>query len=331
MDGWRHRRAVISPTRSPLGTLAALPGRAPRLARAARAPDLVHVHGDTAALLALPAVRRRPAVVTTHGLHLLRRGRGVGGRLAAAAIGRSLARCRAVICTSEAERDELAALYGPPLADRLAVVRNGIDLPAPPAPATRAAVRAELGLEPDAVTALYLGQLEPRKDPLTAVAAAEAAAARATRLRLVVAGDGPLLGEVTRAAGGACRVVGFRDDPDRLLAASDVFVLPSEREGASFALLEAMGRGLAVVVSDGAGNPEVAGEAGLTFPVGDAGALAEVLARLAADPPERERLGEAARRRVERELSRARMVAGVRRVYERALTGPGRGDGGSPA
>lgn len=331
MDGWRHTRAVLSPSRSPLRTAIAFPARARRLSLLAREHDLVHVHGDAAAILALPILRRRPAVMTTHGLHLVRRSRGVRGRLVVAALGRSLAHCGAVICTSETERDELAASLGPAVESRLEVVRNGIDPVAPIAAGARDQVRAELGIAPGEVVALYLGQLEPRKDPLTAAHAAERVARRGVPLRLVVAGDGPLLDEVREATGAAGLVLGFRDDPERLLGASDIFVLPSEREGASFALLEAMAHGVAVAISDGAGNAELAGDAAVVFPFGDAEALVEVLVRLAQDPAERERLGRAARARVEGELSRTRMVAAVRDVYERAITAPAPAAGGPSA
>src|SRR5207248_4687947 len=92
---------------------------------------------------------------------------------------------------------------------------------------------------------------------------------------LLVAGEGPLAGAVERQAGDGVRPLGRRDDPEALLAATDALVMPSRREGMSMAVLEAMGRGVAVVVSDGAGNPETVGDAGLVTPAGDEAALAE--------------------------------------------------------
>ena len=61
------------------------------------------------------------------------------------------------------------------------------------------------------VAGLYLGQLEPRKRPLDAVAAAELAAARGAPLVLLVAGDGPLAGAVGARAGAAVRPLGYRE------------------------------------------------------------------------------------------------------------------------
>jgi glycosyltransferase involved in cell wall biosynthesis len=127
------------------------------------------------------------------------------------------------------------------------------------------------------------------------------------------------------------RVLGYRNDAARLLEAADVFVLPSAREGQSFALLEAMSHGLPLVVADGSGNAETIGEAGLVYPFGDSQALAAALARLASDPAERARLGEAARARARAEFSLERFRERVGQEYRSALKAPGRDAGGGPA
>ncbi len=98
---------------------------------------------------------------------------------------------------------------------------------------------------------------------------------------LLVAGDGPQADEVAGLASRAIRPLGFRRDVDRLLVAADIFVLPSTREGLSFAVLEAMAQGLALVVSDGPGNPEAVGDSGIVVPAGDVDAWAAALAALA--------------------------------------------------
>jgi glycosyltransferase involved in cell wall biosynthesis len=272
-----------------------------------------------AAMLGLRLLRGRPSLVTTHGLHFLRRARGLA---LAAARRRLRAASRAadrVVCTSAAERRELEQLLGEDAHGRLAVVPNGIPLPAPVEPQARAAARAGLGLADGDVAVLYLGQLEPRKDPLTAVAAARRARAEGAAVSLLVAGDGPLAGAVQRQAGEAVWPLGRRDDPETLLAAADVLVLPSRREGMSMAVLEAMARGIPAVVSDAPGNPETVGDAGVVVAGGDSNALATALAGLAGDPGRRRRLGAAGRARVAGELSAERMVAATRALYEEAL------------
>src|SRR5262249_32039694 len=162
--GTVHERFALSASRRPRGAAASIPGRYPELARAARAADVVHVHGDAAAILALPL---RPAVITTHGLHLLRRASGVARLSVRAGFTAAVAASRATLCTSRAERDELAALLPERLHGRLEVVPNGIALPSLD-PAARAASRAALGLDEADVVGLFLGELSERKDPLTA-------------------------------------------------------------------------------------------------------------------------------------------------------------------
>jgi glycosyltransferase involved in cell wall biosynthesis len=88
------------------------------------------------------------------------------------------------------------------------------------------------------------------------------------------------------------------------------------------AALEAMAHGVATVVSDGPGNPEAVGDAGVVVPVGDVEAWTGALARLAADPEERARLGAAARARVAHEFGVERFRSGVTLAYDAALGTP---------
>jgi glycosyltransferase involved in cell wall biosynthesis len=319
IDGFEHERLALSAGRTPVAGAISIPLRWPGLALAARRADFVHAHGDVAAALALPLLRARPSVVTTHGLHFLRRAQGAR-RAAAARAMRAVARSAGgVLCTSQAERDELAALLGPALTARLTVVHNGVCLPAAPTDAERAAARAALGLADGDVAALFLGELSERKAPLHAIDAARRAAAAGAPLVLLVAGDGPQADAVRARASSVVRALGYREDAGRLLLACDVFVLPSEREGLSFAVLEAMAAGLAIVVSDGPGNPEAVGDAGVVVPAADVAALAAALGALARDPAERVRLGAAARARAGALFGVERMLEGVATVYAAAL------------
>ena len=309
LDGFDHERLALSAGRTPAVGAASVPRRYPGLVRAARRADVVHAHGDAAALLALPLLARHPSVWTTHGLHLLRRRPRVGPGVRAA-----IGATRVTLCTSRAERDELAAL-SPRRIERLTVARNGLP-PLPPADVPdRAAIRTQLELD-DEIAVLFLGQLEARKGPLDAVAAVREARAGGLPLVLLVAGDGPLRDDIVRAGDDVVRVLGFRRDPERLLAAADIFVLPSAREGLSFAILEAMRAGLALVVADGPGNAEAVGDAGIVVPAGDRAALTAALARLAANPSERARLGAAAQARVAAEFTAERLCEDVGRAYD---------------
>src|SRR5439155_24152263 len=121
---------------------------------------------------------------------------------------------------------------------------------------------------------------------------------------LLLVGDGPLaadLEEQTRRLGIAAKVVfaGARDDVPRILRASDISVLSSQREGFSNVVIESLAAGLPVVATDVGGNAEAIaeGSCGLLVPVGDAAAISERLGRLAEDRGLRARMAAAARRR----------------------------------
>ena len=331
LEGYRHRRFALSLTRSRRRGVRSVLARRRQVGRLAREADLVHLHGDMAAMLVAPLARERPALITSHGLHRLRRSEGAAGWLVQRRLRTAIAAAARTICITREERDDLAAVLPPALHQRLVVVPNGVPLAAPAEPERRQRLRRSLGLGEGDVAVLFAGQLEPRKDPLGAAAAAEAARAGGAPVVLLVAGGGPLAAEVGARASDAVRPLGHRDDLEDLYAAADLFLLPSHREGMSLALLEAMAHGLAPVVADGAGNVETVADAGAVFPAGDLAAMAERLAALAADPDARARLGAAARQRVGAEFSVERFLAATREQYEAALRAPGRGARAAPA
>jgi len=317
IEGFVHARLALSTGRTPASAATSLAAGIVRARRGARGADIVHVHGDVAAALAHSPLSGRPWVWTTHGLHFMRRASGPKLRAIEYALGRAIATAGATICTSQAEHDELLELAGES-AGRLRVVRNGIELPALTTQEARATARAELGVAQGELCVLFLGELEPRKRPLDAVAAAQRAREGGAPVVLLVAGEGPQADAVGDRAGDAVRPLGRRRDVNRLLAAADALVMPSEREGLSFAVLEAMGAGLALVVSDGPGNPEAVGDAGIVVPLGEIDALADVLAGLAARPLQARRIGAAGRQRVATALTADAFRGGVAAAYAQA-------------
>jgi glycosyltransferase involved in cell wall biosynthesis len=141
-----------------------------------------------------------------------------------------------------------------------------------------------------------------------------------------LAGEGPEREPLEALAaqlgiGERVRFLGRREDVPQLLAACDVFALPSLYEGSSLAVLEAMAAGAPVVSSAIGGTDELIEDdsSGLLVPPGDSEALAAALRRLLGDPELRESLAARARERVERDLTRERMAARVTGVYRELL------------
>ena len=101
------------------------------------------------------------------------------------------------------------------------------------------------------------------------------------------------------------RFTGLREDIPAILAATDIFVLPSYSEGLSNALMEAMASGCACIATDVGGNAFLIqnGISGLLFPAGDREALASHIRRLLGDPAKRRDMGLAARKRIEEQFS----------------------------
>lgn len=175
-----------------------------------------------------------------------------------------------------------------------------------------------------------VGRLERVKDHLNLVQAfirlAETMPDARQRLRLVMIGEGstrPALETLLDAAGlrHLAWLPGARDDVPELLRAMDVFALPSQAEGISNTILEAMACGLPVVATAVGGNPElvVEGETGRLVPANHPEELAAALGELLDDPQRMNADGAAGRRRVEKCFSMDAMTAAYLQVYDAVL------------
>jgi glycosyltransferase involved in cell wall biosynthesis len=193
-----------------------------------------------------------------------------------------------------------AALGYRALRRRMRSISYGID-PEPYraiTPAEIAALRMQLGAERDTVLVGSIGRLVEQKDYPTQLEAFAIAARVEPRLRMVIAGDGPLRGQIERQAaelGIADRVklVGYWTRVPALLRALDAFVLASKFEPYGVALLEAMCAGTAIVSTSVNEVPHILdhGVTGLTVPPEDPDRTAEALLRFARDPQLRRDLG----------------------------------------
>lgn len=192
-----------------------------------------------------------------------------------------------------------------------------------PDPAAREEVRAELAIAPDAPVLLYLGRLHPEKGLAELGRAFGRLASRHPALHLVLAGPDErglaLVREATAQCAGRVHAVGMTSQPERYLAAADLFCLPSYREGFGLSLLEAAAAGLPCVATRIYGITDAVedGRTGLLVPPFDDVALEQALDRLLADPELRAALGRAAQARVRGRFSRAVLVGEWVRLYDR--------------
>ena len=284
-------------------------------------PEIVHTHLAAAGIAGRVAARgaRVPHVVTTlHNVsdwterlwHPLR------------VIARATLPLAARICAvSDAVRDAVACV-SPKLAERTLTLRNGVAIERfRPPPGGRATARAQLGLAPADFVVATVARLEPCKGIDTLLRAAAHAAPRAPTLQLLIVGDGRDRGRLEAlvdALGIAACVTftGTRSDVPWLLAAADLFAVPSHSEGLGVAAIEALAAGLPVLASNVGGLPEIVedGVCGRLLPPGSPAAWAAAIATSASAPEELASWRAAATRRAARFTIEA-SVAELERLY----------------
>ncbi|MCW5802413.1 MAG: glycosyltransferase [Deltaproteobacteria bacterium] len=209
--------------------------------------------------------------------------------------------------------------------DKLHVIYYGVDIGEIDrvAPDEVARVRAELGARPDDVLVGSVGRLVEQKDYPTQLRALALAVPRARRLRMVVAGAGPLDGELRALAAelgiaDRLRWLGERRDVGTVLRALDAFVIASKFEPFGVAVLEAMAARLPIVATEVNELPEILdhGRAGVLVPAEQPEALADALVTIAADPDLRARLGRRARSVAAARYSLASVITQYQRIYD---------------
>jgi glycosyltransferase involved in cell wall biosynthesis len=261
-------------------------------------PDVVHAHLPHAAWLARWSRLGAPVCTVVDTLHSSSTG-GLGRWIGYCWSNWLTDRVTAVSqAVSKAHEDIQMVPEG-----KVAVVPNGVDVDAwRPDSAARDAMRRKLD-HADEFLWFAAGRLEQVKDYPTLL---RAMAGTREPANLVIAGEGPLLGELKSLAtelgtGHRVHFLGFEPDVRRWMQAADGFVLSSQWEGLPMALLEAGACGLPAVATDVPGTREVVvnGETGLLASPGDADALRGAMGKLMETPSEERRaMGERARQQV---------------------------------
>lgn len=281
-------------------------------------PDVMHLHTGRATWLGGLAARAAgvPAITTR------RMDRRVRRNWRTRLIYRRLVRRVAAISTSVAQSLKDGGV--PPA--MVEVIHDAVDPRRFQPHRARDALRAELGVGHEQLVVLSVAALIPRKGLDVLLDAVDLLAAQRLRPVVWLAGEGP---EHVRLAQRAeelglleqVRFLGRRHDVPDLLAAGDVFVIASRREGMGVAALEAMAAGKPVIASAVGGLTDVVvhERTGLLVPPGDARALAAAISRMLRDEALRAQLGARGRDRVHEEFLAEQMVAAYEGLYRRVL------------
>lgn len=171
-------------------------------------------------------------------------------------------------------------------------------------PEARAGVRKEFGVAEDAVLFLYVGRLNRDKGIPELLEAFAINRVKYPRTCLLLVGPDEEGMERLISPGSGVLRVGYTDRPERYMAAADVFVLPSHREGFGSTVIEAAACGLPAVASRiyGLTDAVVDGETGLLHRCGDVEDLTLALGVMSGNDDMRRRMGEAARARATKDF-----------------------------
>ena len=312
-EGFRVIALPFARSLNPIAHVRAFAGLV-RLIRAEQ-PDIVHAHMPISAFLTRLAARIAgvPKIAfTCHGYIFKQSGswlRRVGGFLMEWTGGK-LTDVYMNVSAEEAEDAKRLHIHPHPVA-----IGNGRD-PAifRPNPEARARLRAEWGVPLGTVAVVIVSRVVVFKGYIELLDAMQHVPAELWVVgeRLTSDRGEDLTPYFDRfAQTGRLRLLGYRRDVADILAAADIFVLPSHFEGLPMSVIEAMLCALPVVATDIHGPREqvVEGETGLLVPVQDPAALATALSRLATDPALRSDMGEAGLARAREHFDEHRIIA----------------------
>lgn len=207
--------------------------------------------------------------------------------------------------------------------DKIQIVFNGVDAAAQPG--RDRSLLSEFAISDEEVVISILTRFSEEKGvPFLLRSIARLKEQTQVPFRVLIVGTGPDFDRdraLAESLGILDRIIftGFRSDTPRILAASDIYLNSSRSEAMSFAILEALGAGLPLVVTDVGGNPELVhtgGDCGILVPYGDEEAYACAMQKLAENPALRAELGAASRRKAEREFELVNLLEEIHQIYQ---------------
>lgn len=287
-------------------------------------PHVVHTHRYVLSY-ALPAMLSAHIPVKVHTVHSLAEGEvGTAGRL----LHHLAFRCGVIpVAIAHEVLVSLLRLYG---RNDYTLIPNGIPVHFYSNPKLdRGEWRKREGFMPEDVLFTCVARLDPPKNQPLLVEAFSSGPAADPKARLLLVGSGgwkTKLEMQIRALGMQEQILllGHRTDIPELLSATDVFVLPSSREGNPLSVMEAMAAGNPVISTIIGGVPELVedGVSGLLVPPTDTNLLIRAMNELLKNELKRKKMGAHAARRAAKRFDVKVMVRAYEELYERALKSP---------
>lgn len=207
-------------------------------------------------------------------------------------------------------------------AEKIEVVRSGLDLSAFSSAIKRDELRSEFGVSDDQHLIVYMGRLRTVKGVEYGIRAFASAFRQVPNTRMVLAGEGDqrsILSSLVARLGISEQVefLGVRNDVPELLNAADSVLMPSLNEGFPRTAIEAMAAGKPVIATRVGGTPEavIDGQTGILVPSKDSEALSAAIVQLVSDTELQARLGSNGRARAEQNYSVDRYVSKLDEMY----------------
>ncbi len=296
-------------------------------------PDIVHTHTSKAGVVGRLAARMAGVPHVFHTVHgfPFHAGMSRGKYLVYRQIEKWLGRYTDVMLSQSAEDVNTAAEVGirPGRRGGLVHIGNGIDLeefnPAKYSASQLAEIKTALDIDPTVPVVTMIGRIKREKGYHDLVKALYLIRELPWHA-LFIGPDEGFLGELVKQVDNyqlreRISILGMRGDITNLLAASDIYVLPSYREGLPRSLIEAQAMALPCLATGIRGCREVIeeGVTGFLFPPGDHLLLAGLLRKLLLDDELRHRMGRAGRKRAKRYFDEGEVAKKVMALYEETL------------
>jgi glycosyltransferase involved in cell wall biosynthesis len=286
--------------------------------------NLIHANSPRANLIGAAAARVCRIPVIWHARNLLDEGMIDIDRIFSPLADK-------IICNSEAIRKRFTAI--PKFNEKTSAILNGIDLNEFHPGINGRDILRQLNIDTSAPVIGIISRLWPDKGHRYFIEAAAQVVKEFPGSRFVIVGDYQApeysahkkeLDRLIRSLDleGNINFLGYRTDINRVMAGMDIVILPSESEGCSRVLLEAMAMGKPVVASASGGTPELVadGQTGILVPIKDSAILAKALIKLLSDADLLRRMGQKGRHRAETLFSITRNLEETMAVYEELIT-----------